>query len=358
MKRLMVLLLVLCFWFTPESVRAVSLVDTSFITSRDEIHQYSVLVKDNGSANVFLIVNNLGADRKGGSYRLTLPEGAIGPVKAWYVDNGIYQRCSWVAAEGMPDTSIDRSVPCYEAVRTWVPIEDVVQDGDSITVMIPKTKGHVSLGITWKITDVTEKKWWGRNVTITTPIVDSFVSYTNVSIDVPDGLYIRDKAVGPIRWGDMESGLMVSQPGSGMDEKMSFVPEVFDRIGGAGDVVKGTNNLTPGESYEFTLMTATAHWKLFVSEIATMLGVAVVFAIVVSLLLRLLAGRKPFLWYLAVVSLLIILAGLTLWFFRMFTTLYPRVEYPVMLKGDTIPSVERLDQTVPLESDDSESVAP
>lgn len=355
MKRLMVLLLVLCFWFTPESVRAVSLVDTSFITSRDEIHQYSVLVKDNGSANVFLIVNNLGVDRKGGSYRLTLPEGAIGPVKAWYVDNGIYQRCSWVAAEGMPDTSIDRSVPCYEAIRIWVPIEQVIEEGDAITVTVPKTKGFVSIGMTWRIPNVTQKKWWGRNVNITTPSVATFVSHTTVSVDFPDGVYIRDKAVGPTNWGDMETGVMMSQAGSGMEAKTAFVPEMFDRIGGAGDVVKGTSNLAPGETYSFSLLTATARWKLFVPEIATMLGVSVTLALVVSLLLRLLIGRKPFWWYLAVVTLLLLLAGMTVWLLRMYTALFPRSDYPLMYEktrmldggGEMMP--QRLDQPVTVE---------
>lgn len=305
------------------------------IASRDEVHQYSVLVKDNGSANAFLLVNNLGFGGKGGLYRLTFPEGAIGPVKAWYVDNGVWTKCIQPlgASEGMyrPD-------PCYEAVRTWVPIENITEEGDSVTVTIPPTKGHVSLGITWKLTDVTDRKWWGRKVTIVTPMVDRFVSDTSVSVDFPDGIYVRDKSVGPTNWGDMESGVMMSQPGSGMEAGMAFTPDTFDRLGSAGDVVKSMSNLAPGETYSFSLLTATSRWKLFVPEITTMLGVAVALALVVSLLLRLLIGRKPFWWYLSVVILLLLLAAMTLWLMRMYTALFPGQNYPVMMRAESIPS--------------------
>lgn len=300
------------------------------ISSRDEVHQYSVLVKDNGSANAFLLVSNLGDGGKGGNYRLTLPEGAIGPVKAWYVDEGVFQKCIQPLMEGSVNDALYPRVPCYEAVRIWAPIENITEEGDSITVTIPKTKGHISLGITWKMTDVTDRKWWGRKVTISTPSVDHFVSFIDVSVDFPDGVYVRDKAVGPTNWGDMTTGVTMSVPGAGLDEKMVFSPEMFERGIGAGDVVKSKSNLAPGETYSFSLLTATARWKLFVPEIATMLGVAIALALVVSLLLRLLIGRKPFWWYLAVVSLLLLLAGLVLWLFRMYTALFPRTDYPVM----------------------------
>lgn len=329
----------------PQHAYAASPAVTGVISSHEEVHQYSILVKENGSANAFLLVSNLGMDGRGGSYRLTLPVGAQGPVKAWYVDEGILQKCVQPFTEGMPSDAMYIRPPCYESVRTWVPIGEVVQEGGDVSVVIPKTKGHVSLGMAWNMSDVTDKKWWGRTVTIVTPVVDSFVSYTNVSVDFPDGLYIRDKAEAPVRWGDMESGIMVSQPGSGMDEKMAFTPEVFDRIGGAGDVVKGSNNLTPGESYEFTLMTATARWKLFASEIATMVGVTVLLTIVLSLLLRLLIGRKPFWWYLSIVALLFLFAALVFWLIRMFGAVFPRGEYPVMMKASDvgIPSTERIE---------------
>lgn len=311
---------------------------TAPISSRDEVHQYSVLVKDNGSANTFFLVNNLGVDRKGGTYQLTLPKGATGPVNAWYVDEGVMRKCIQPLMEGAAQDAMYVMPPCYEAVRTWVPIENVVQEGDSVTVIVPPTKGHVSLGVTWKLSDVTEKNWWGRKVTITTPVVDHFVSYVNVSVDFPDGVYVRDKAVGPVRWGDMESGVMMSQPGSGMNEKMAFIPEMFDRIGGAGDVFKSTSNVAPGDAYSFTLLTATNRWKLFVPEIATMIGVSVALALVVSLLLRLLIGKKPFWWYLSVITLLLLLAGMTVWLLRMYTALFPGQNYPVMMRAESAPS--------------------
>lgn len=339
MKRIVrvTLLLLLLFGTLKSVVVAASPALTTPISSRDEVHQYSVLVKDNGSASAFFLVSNLGLDRKGGSYRLTLPEGATGPVNAWYVDEGVVQKCIQPLMEGSTDGVMYPRVPCYEAVRTWVPIEEMTQEGDSITMFVPPTKGHVSLGVTWKLSDVTSKNWWGRKVTITTPVVDHFVAYVNVSVDFPDGVYVRDKAVGPVRWGDMETGVMMSQPGSGMNEKIAFTPEMFDRIGGAGEVFKSTSNLAPGDVYSFTLLTATNRWKLFVPEIATMLGVAVALALVVSLLLRLLIGKKPFWWYLAVVVLLLLLAGMVLWLFRMYTALFPRVDYPVMMKAESVP---------------------
>ncbi|HLD25362.1 MAG TPA: hypothetical protein VJB96_05600 [Patescibacteria group bacterium] len=319
---------------------------TAPISSRDESHQYSMLVKDNGSANAFLMVYNLGFDRKGGLYRVILPDGATGPVKAWYVDEGVLQKCVQPLMEGSASDAMYPRYPCYESVRTWVPIEHVVEEGDSVTVTVPPTKGHVSLGVTWKLSDVTEKTWWGRKVTITTPVVDHFVAYSNVSVDFPDGVYVRDKAVGPVAWGDMESGVMMSQPGTGMTQNLAFTPEMFDRIGGSGDVFKSTNNLAPGDTYSFTLLTATARWKLFVPEIATMLGVSIALALVVSLLLRLLIGRKPFAWYLSVVVLILLLAGMTVWLFRMYSALLPRPDYPVMMRAMDVgvPSVERIEE--------------
>ena len=358
MKRIaLIILLVVAVLFPAFRAHAASPAISSDISSRDEVHQYSVLVKENGSANAFLQVNNIGLEGKGGEYRLNLPAGSTGEVKAWYVDNGVFQKCIQpFVGQDAPAMEGGMYSPdrCFEAVRAWVPIETIVQEGDAVMVTIPKTQGFVSLGITWKMTDVTDRHWWGRKATITTPVVDRFVSYTNVAVDFPDGVYVRDKAVGPVPWGDMVTGVSMSQPGMGMDEKMAFVPEMFDRIGGETSVFKGTSNLQPGESYTFTLLTATSRWKLFVPEIATMLGVSVILVLVLSLLLRLLIGRKPFAWYLSVVALLILLAGLVLWLFRMYTALFPRPDYPVMYEkmqnfGADVMMPERLDEPENLE---------
>lgn len=340
MKRILVFISALSFFLVANSALA------SPIVARDVSYTYTASVKENGGANVFLLVNNVGFGTGGGDYTLTLPEGATGDkAKAWYVDEGVYRKCIQpLGAE--TDAMYTPEYRCYETVRNWVEAE-VVQEGDSVRITIPKTKGNVSLGITWAMSDVTEKTWWGRKVTVTTPVVDHFVSFVNVWVDFPDGLYMRDKAVGPSNWGDMTTGVMMSQPGAGIDEKMAFAPEIFDRIGSSADVVKNKNNLAPGESYSFTLLTATSRWKLFVPEIATMLAAAAALTIVVSLLLRLLIGKKPFGWYLAVTSLLVLFIILVVWLVRTYQTMFPEtgIPYPAMMKSEAVPSFERIDQT-------------
>lgn len=281
------------------------------ISSRDVYHNYSVMVKADGGANAFLGVEGA----SGGEYQLTLPRFHRGEVNAWYADNRMF----WP--------------------RTWKKIDEIIEEGDSVKFVIPK--GNVSLGITWQMADVTQKTWWGRKVMIETPTVNYFIPYVNVSVDFPDGIYVRDKAVGPVRWGDMESGVMMSQPGSGMNEKMSFTPEMFDRIGGMGDVVKSKSNLAPGESYAFTLLTATSRWKLFIPELATMGGGAFLLIVVTSFLLRLIVGRRPLLWYLSVVTLLVVLVALTLWLVSIYRTVFSSGgggPYPVMMKAESVPS--------------------
>lgn len=280
------------------------------IPSRDVYHNYSVMVKADGGANAFLVVEGA----SGGEYQLTLPRFHRGEVNAWYADN----RTFWP--------------------RTWKKIDGIIEEGDFVKFVIPK--GNVSLGVTWQIADVTQKTWWGRRVTIETPTVNYFIPYVNVSVDFPDGVYVRDKAVGPANWGDMTAGVTMSQSGVGFDEKGAFAPEMFDRIAGTGDIVKSKNNLAPGESYEFTLLSATSRWKLFIPELATMGGGAFLLIVVTSFLLRLIVGRRPLLWYLSVVTLLVVLVALTLWLVSIYRTVFSSGgggPYPVMMKAESVP---------------------
>ena len=88
--------------------------------------------------------------------------------------------------------------------------------------------------------------------------------------------------------------------------------------------------MMPGEQYTFTLFTATDYWKLFVPEIVTMISVSIALAFVVSALLKLIIGRRSFVWYLSIVVLFFLVAGLVVWLLRMYSAFSPRPEYPAI----------------------------
>lgn len=333
----LIISLVILLLLSPGSVAAAS----PFV-SGDIAHTLSVSVLENGRANVYLLVNEINPSKEIQEYVLDLPPGAEGEVSAWFVDNGILQKC--IQPLGEIDMSIYPPVPCWESVRTWTQAE-VSREGNRLRITIPKTKGHATLGIMWSEANVTTKHWWGRTVTIRTPSVNHFLSFTNVAVSFPDGVYVRDKAVGPSNWGDMTTGVAMSQ-GSNMMETKGFTPQMFDRVGSTGDLWKNKSNLAPGESYAFTVQTATSRWKLFIPEIATMLGVATALVLVVSILLRLLIGRKPFWWYASVVLLMVVLVGLVFWMFQMVLAIFPRQNYPIMYdQGSSMPvQLERIEE--------------
>ena len=302
------------------------------VSASNTSHFMSVAVKDDGSANTLLRVEGLGNDGKGDEYRLILPVGSTGEVKAWYVDNVFIKCIQPYIGQDVPAME-GVQFPCSDSKRTWVEVE-AVREGDRVRIILPKTNGELTLGISWTMVDVTSRAWWGRKVTVVTPIVENFVSHTSVAVNFPDGIFIRDKSVGSVRWGDVQAEVFKSQPGIGMDEKTAFVPGMFDRAG-EGDVVKDKSNMMPGEQYMFTLFTATDYWKLFVPEIVAMISVSIALAFVVSALLKLIIGRRSFVWYLSIVVLFFLVAGLIIWLLRMYSAFSLRPEYSVMNEVDS-----------------------
>lgn len=303
-----------------------------------ESHSYSFVVKEDGSANVWLRIDELKTKISGGTYSLKLPKGTMNGVKAWYRENGGGCIYPMEARDGTPaiekGVSYDEMYPCKEEINEWKDLK-VEQNENKFSVVIPKLKSvnnqseiTLSLGISFKMANITTKKWWGREIKVETGKSENLILYEQVSMDAPNGVYLRDKQTGPANWGEMMgSKTVVSQAASGLDSQQ-FSPAMFDMVGG-GQIMKDKSNIQPGENFSFVLMSATSMWKLYVKEIGIILFGALVLILVTALLLRLTIGRKPLGWYMGVMFLIIILVGIIIWMTVMYKSIF--YDYPMPL---------------------------
>jgi hypothetical protein len=158
---------------------------------------------------------------------------------------------------------------------------------------------------------VTDKKWWGREVLVSSGVSEDVVSSLNIGVTMPEGVYVRDWQTGPSQWATTMNEMMMGRAASsdGMGKLMG--PMALDNAG-SGQISKYWSNLMPGEQYKFEFMSTTAIWKLFYREIGWAMLWILAIGVVFSLLLRMLIGKRPWVWYLGVVallSLLLILIG-------------------------------------------------
>lgn len=317
------------------------------IAPTSENHYYSYSVKEDGSANVWLRIDELQTDTKDRKYPLELPKGAKSGAKAWYRENGggcIYPYLMEGGGGGTPavesEMRYEERYPCKLEYNQWKEAE-VKQNENKLSITIPKSKvinnqnnRTLSLGITWKIKNVSYKKWWGREIKIETPKSENFIPYVSVGIDLPAGVYIRDKQSPPANWEEfIGSKAVVSMESRGIGDmdSQAFSPVMFDSAGG-GQIFKDKSNLQPGESFSFMLMTATSNWKLYIKEIGLMFVGVLILILVAALLLRLIIGRKPFWWYIAVIMLLAVFIGIITWMIIMYKSLF----YGYPMPGTTV----------------------
>ena len=301
-----------------------------------EAYYYTYSVKDDGSANVWLRIDELQATPNERTYSLELPKGAIEGVKAWYRENSagcIYPMEGDSGGESPvmetePGIRYEKTYPCVEQETSeWKELK-TAQQGNKLYLTIPKLKTvnnqnsrTLSLGLSFKIASVTSKKWWGREIKVETAKSENYISYESVGVELPPGVYVRDRQTGPVNWGEMMGErAMMSQSVSDLNSGR-FAPTMFDQVG-SGQIVKDKSNILPGENFSFTLMSATSIWKLYVKEIGIMLGGVLVLILVAGLLLHLIIGRKPIWWYLAVMFLIAIFVVIIIWFVTMYRSLF------------------------------------
>lgn len=264
-----------------------------------ESQNYTYSVKEDGTAVVWLRVDSVTVPLEGGEFRYTLPEKATGTPKFWYRESGCARYQGQI---------------CTFYSQNWVE-GNVTLDGKKVTAQIPKREVDardsyvpMSVGLSYSLSDITEKHWWGRTVTITNGTTDRITQYVSVGVYVPDGLYIRDRQTEPSGWGNTVT-TMLSQPAAQSDEKAgwdrSSVP-MFDYIGG-GNVYRSRNSVGPDEVYSFNFMTSGNVWKMYYRELGTAVLWLFGIALVLSLLLYMLVGKKTLRWYLALMTLLFIL---------------------------------------------------
>ncbi len=264
-----------------------------------EYHNYSYVVKEDGSARAWLRVDGLNSLTKGGIYSLTLPEGVKGEVLAWY---------------RREECQSYQSGRCVVFDNSWHEAE-LNQVGQLITVTVPPQKvtqqqgnyySGTAIGIGYAMENVTEKKWWGREVVAASGVSEGIVSNLSIGVTMPDGIYVRDYQAGPSQWAASMSEMMMGRAAAPDGVAKLIGPLALD-MAGSGQISKYWSNLMPGEQYQFKFMSATTIWQLFYREIGYGIGWIVAIGVVLSLLLRLIVGRKSWLWYVGVVGLLTLL---------------------------------------------------
>lgn len=265
-----------------------------------ESQNYTYNLQEDGKARVWLRVDGVMMPREGGEYSIQLPPEVSNEVLAWYRENGCPEYrggvCLW------PSTNL------------WREAETLIE-GDQLTVVVPKRRVveqdayiGVTIGISFAVSDVTQKEWWGRRVAVETGKSEQYVNYLSVGVYLPDGVYARNKQVGPQGWGVMFSemmnlGLRDSAP-SGLPK---MTAQTMLDSAGSGHIAQYKNGLMPGESYRFNFMTSTSMWKLYYRELGTAVLWMVAIAMVLAFLFRLLIGKKSVWWYLILMGLLLLL---------------------------------------------------
>jgi len=305
-----------------------------------ESHYYSYSVREDGSANAWLRIDELQTTVNERIYSLELPKETSKEVKAWYRESNTCAYPMEGVVEGEPavfEPELDyERIPCLGKYDEWKELK-TEQKGNKLNIFIPKSKATtgqhdtISLGISFKVTNLTNKKWWGREIKIETPKFENYISYLSVGVDVPAGVYLRDKQSGPVNWGEIVSNktMMSTEPGGiGYMNNQTFNPSMFDSAGG-GQIIRDKSNVAPGENLSFTLMSATSVWKLYIKEVGFMIGGVLVLILVASILLKLIVGRKPIWWYLAVMLLIAILIIVTIWFVTLYKSLFYGYPIPI-----------------------------
>lgn len=265
-----------------------------------ESHSYTYVVKEDGSARVWMRIDSVVMTKAGGEYKYILPENVAGEVWGWYRENGCPRRVR---------------VQCiWEGNNVWKEVV-VKQEGRELTLIVPvrsvasiDESTPITLGIGYGVSDVTSKKWWGREVKITTGAREEVINYLGVGVYMPDGVYVRDRQQGPTSWSERFNEVAMSQADMAVPAVATKVigPSWLDMAGG-GVISRYRQNLLPGEDYSFSFMSATSWWKLFYPEMVVGVGWIIGIAVVLALLLRLLVGKKPVSWYLGVMVLIAIL---------------------------------------------------
>lgn len=315
------------------TVMVIRVSSAPMISPTTETHYYSYSVKEDGSANVWLRIDELQTATKERIYSLELPKGTKGEAKAWYRDN---VNCVY-PMKGIEEGSIGvesdlsyQRFPCIEKTNEWQELK-IKQKGDKIDVFIPKSKvatnqynQTMSLGLSFKMENITNKKWWGREIKVETAKSENYITYESAGVDLPGGVYLRDKQSGPANWGEMMNSTTVmslDSRGIGDMDSQAFNPLMFDSAGG-GQIVRDKSNISPGENFSFVLMSATSMWKLYLKEIGFMLGGFLVLVLIAASLLRLVIGRKPLWWYMAVTLLMAIFVGIIIWMVLVYKSLF------------------------------------
>ena len=266
-----------------------------------ESQSYTYVIKEDGTARVWMRADGVTIPKAGGEYKLTLPTGATGEWLGWYRENGCPEyvglNCIWRAG------------------NQWREVKAKVV-GNELVLTIPERKvaarderTPVTIGLSFQTGEVTSKKWWGREVTIVTGKPSQFVSYLTVGVSMPEGVYARDKQAGPSGWGQtiMEAmSLQSNKAASPVADARLMATTMLDMVPN-GQVVRERSNVMPGEEYKFSVMSSTERWKLYGTEIGWgVLWIAGI-AIVLALILRMLIGKKSLGWYLGLVVLLAVL---------------------------------------------------
>lgn len=269
-----------------------------------ESENYTYSVKDDGKAQVWLRVDGVNVPASGGEYKLILPESMTGEVTGSYRENGCSQY-----QNGM----------CISQGNGWR-VGKVAMNGREMTLTIPPRKISklneeipMTLGFTWGTTDITTKKWWGREVKIVTAKPkQQIVSYMNVGVYMPEGVYSRDIQQGPGGWGQMMSEFANKRLMAAEAPQLQLLgaaqnPSAMLDMAGGGTIYRSKNNLMPGEGYSFSFISSTSIWKLYLKEIGWSLVYLLAIAIVLALLLFMIIGKKSILWYSSVVALIAML---------------------------------------------------
>lgn len=286
----------------PSKLMIVPPEDSRYLTT-SESHSYTYDLKEDGSASVWLRIDQVALPREGGEYEIELPPGHKGEVLAWYRGNGcpeyIAGICQWQYQTGI-----------------WRSVETRLND-NLLKIIIPARKvakqdeyQGIAIGIYFSVEDLTQKEWWGRRVVVETAKtrLGRFVNSLNLGVYLPDGLYARNKQVGPQGWGEVFSEMMMapSRDSAPTGAAKMIAQSRLDSAGN-GHVFQYKEMVAPGESYRFSFMTATSMWRLYTRELGNALLWVVGIAVVLSLILHLIIGKKPLGWYFALTGLLILL---------------------------------------------------
>ncbi len=271
-------------------------------------HSYTYVVEEDGSARVWLLMDNVQTREQAQTVRYTLPDNYTGETLVWYRENG--------CMEYRQDNCV------YYGNTNWQALE-VQADGRKLEISVPQAKypgrfgeNNVSLGLMFTIDDATSKNWWGRTVNIRTGSTDQYVANVNVGVYLPQGLYTRDRNQGPDNWAaSLSESISIQNSRPNDVDFQSAQAMMLDRAG-SGQVYRYAYNLLPGASYSFSFISSGSLWALYYAEILVSLLWLVAIAAVVATLLRLIVGKKPLRWYMAIIGLLVLLSVLLggLWF--------------------------------------------